>query len=386
MTACRRHSEITENHVTFNPKDATFRAEHVKRGKVAATMHKATKDRSYATEGFTIRAQFMGSSVNVWAVRGDQVVYIGYLNTIKTWDFRKGSEDIRIGYGVRGPKGYDATISGFRHYLSGSGHADFRAVSFEDGTTVQEGNHVWVLATTRGKEIKDAYQGIYRVDVSTGAITMTGAIFGDPGDGSYLNDHAGHLYYDRTVDQWVWTNTAHSNNPGPRANYISKMLYDPREGINHVSVSKIKMPDATTLFEDFHPVRNPNGTWSATASKDFSVSVRLSARAPEGPWKLEAGAGTKETGNLIVTMKGKRYIVAGVGTGFVVRDFDTLRELGRLNVSGAPNADRVWPALFSTTDAEGRERWVMLSFDRTAFSGAYSYGRWYFFVSQPPTR
>lgn len=375
-------------HVSYNPTGATFRAEYVKNGAVAevggkkVSVSKATNDATY-NKGFVIKAQFMGSGVNFWALRGDKISYLGYLNTINAWDFRKGGEDLKIAYGIRGTKGFDVKIGGFSQYLSGSGHADLRVVSFEDGSPIQEGNYVWVLATTRGKEIKDAYQGIYRVDVSTGEISMTGALFGDPGDGSYRNDNAGHLLYDRTADEWVWTNTGHSAYPGWRANFIARMPYDPRAGISHVPVTEIQMPQTEKVIEDFYPVRNLDGTWSATASKDFSISVRMSAPAIEGPWVIEASAGVKETGNIIILMKGKRFILAGVETGYIVRDYDTLAELGRLKVTGSPNANRVWPALFVTTDAQGRERWAMLSFDRSAFSGAYSYGRWYYYLAKP---
>jgi hypothetical protein len=139
-------------------------------------------------------------------------------------------------------------------------------VSYEDGTPIQDGSTVWFLATTRGGTIPDAFQGVYALDVSSGRITMTGALFGDRnGDGIWRNDNAGHLFLDRRTQTWTWFTIGHSDYPNPRKNWVGTSLIDLRYGINNVPVDQVSLPSGN-LWEDMYPIWD-GAKWTATASK-----------------------------------------------------------------------------------------------------------------------
>ena len=334
---------------------------------------------------FTLIAQLQGRSVLVWHRRGRVTTYIGRLDFGSRLDLRDPAvfNTWTLGITARGHTDLQVRCSRFEASLTGIGHADPRIVSYEDGTPVQDGSTVWFLATTRGGAIADAYQGVYALDVSSGRITMTGALFGlRPGDGIWRNDNAGHLFLDRTTRRWTWFAIGHSDHPGPRGNWVGTSSIDLRYGINQVPVEEVTLPAGGGLWEDMYPVRDGAG-WIATASKDARHTAWLESRnGIAGPWtETRTAVGTDETGQLLVSAGGRRYVVAGTDTAaYVVRDADAaeMTELGCLDVDPGTGGRRVWPALFALEQPDGL-RWFLLSFDRTSPVPTHSYGRLHFY-------
>lgn len=336
------------------------------------------------TGSFTLIAQLQGRSVLVWHRKGPVTTYVGRLDFASRLDLRDPAvaDSWSAGITARGHTDLEVRCSRFEASLTGLGHADPRIVSYEDGTPVQDGTTVWFLATTRGGTIPDAYQGVYALDVSSGRLTMTGALFGDRGDGVWRNDNAGHLFLDRATGRWTWFAIGHSDHPGPRDNWVGTSTVDLRTGINQLPVGRVSLPPGGELWEDMYPVRD-GATWVATASKDARHTAWLeSTGGIAGPWtEVRPAVGTNETGQLLVTSGAERYVVAGTDTAaYIVRDADVtaMTELGHLDVDVDTGGRRVWPALFALQQPDGR-RWFLLSFDRTSPAPTHSYGRLHFY-------
>jgi hypothetical protein len=337
------------------------------------------------TGDFTLIAQMQGRSVLVWHRKGLVTTYVGRLDFTSQIDLRDPTKfnTWTLGITARGHTDMQIRCSRFEANLTGNGHADPRIVSYEDGTPIQDGNTVWFLATTRGGNIADAFQGVYALDVFSGKIAMTGALFGDRnGDGIWRNDNAGHLFLDRNAQKWTWFTIGHSDYPKPRNNWVGASMIDLRYGINNVPVSQVSMPTGGNLWEDMYPVWD--GTkWIATASKDATNTAWLeSTSGLAGPWTEARNAvGMNETGELLVKSGSHRYLVAGTATAaHIVRDADVaaMPNLGNIDVDFDTGGARTWPALFALQQPDGI-RWFMLSFDRTAPAGKYSYGRLHFY-------
>lgn len=334
---------------------------------------------------FTLVAQLQGRSVLVWHRRGRAMTYVGRLDFGSHLDLRQSAtaRGWTLGLTARGHTDLEVRCTRFEANLTGNGHADPRIVSHEDGTPVQDGSTVWFLATTRGGTIPDAFQGVYALDVPTGRITMTGALFGHrDGDGTWRNDNAGHLVHDRRTGTWTWFAIGHSDHPGPRRNYVGTSDLDLRYGVSHLPVEEVAMPAGGALWEDVHPVRD-GARWIATASKNARHTAWLeSAGGLAGPWtEIREAVGMDETGQVLVRSGSRRYVVAGTATAaYVVRDADdpAMTALGHLDVDADTGGARVWPALFPLRQPDG-VRWYLLSFDRTSPAERYSYGRLHFY-------
>ena len=333
---------------------------------------------------FTLIAQLQGRSVLIWHRIGRETTYVGRLDFGAQLDLRDPAEfsSWTLGLTARGHTDLQVRCSRFETHLSGNGHADPRIVCYEDGTPIQDAGTVWFLATARGGTIPDAFQGVFALDVHSGRITMTGALFGDRGDGVWRNDNAGQLLFDRDRRRWSWLAIGHSDHPHPRDNWVAESELDLRFGVHTVSVSRVELPPGGQLWEDMYAVRD-GGRWIATASRNATNTAWLeSTGGLVGPWVETRGAvGTNETGQLLVTAGGHRYLVAGTDTAaYVVRDAEVaaMTELGHLEVDVDTGGRRVWPALFALEQPPGL-RWFMLTFDRTSPAEPYSYGRLHFY-------
>jgi hypothetical protein len=337
------------------------------------------------TGDFTLIAQLQGRSVLVWHRKRSATTYIGRLDFASQLDLRDPTRfnTWTLGITARGHTDMQVRCSRFEANLTGHGHADPRIVSYEDGTPIQDGTTVWFLATTRGGQIPDAFQGIYALDVSSGRITMTGALFGDRnGDGVWHNDNAGHLFLDRNTRQWTWFAIGHSDHPKRRSNWVGTSTIDLRNGVNRVPVGEVSMPADGNLWEDMYPMWD-GAKWIATASKNAVHTAWLeSTSGLGGPWtETRTAVGMDETGQLLVRSGSKLYVVAGTASpAYVVRDADVaaMTELGHLDVDFGTGGTRVWPALFPVEQPEG-VHWFMLSFDRTSPVANHSYGRLHFY-------
>ena len=368
--------------VSAKRHSGTIAAELLVSGSSVASFGDVTAD---LTGDFTLIAQLQGRSVLVWHRQRLVTTYVGRLDFTSQLDLRDPANfnTWTLGLTARGHTDMQVRCSRFEANLSGHGHADPRIVSYEDGTPIQDGSTVWFLATTRGGNIPDAFQGVYALDVSSGRITMTGALFGDrDGDGIWRNDNAGHLFLDRTTQQWTWFAIGHSDHPKARDNWVGTSTIDLRYGINHVPVGQVVMPAGGDLWEDMYPVWD-GVKWVATASKDARHTAWLeSANGVAGPWtEARVAVGMNETGQLLVKSGAKRYIAAGTATAaYIIRDADgaAMADLGCLTVDFDTGGTRIWPALFALQQPDG-VRWFMLSFDRTSPAGKHSYGRLHFY-------
>jgi hypothetical protein len=337
------------------------------------------------TGDFTLIAQMQGRSVLVWHRKRLVTTYIGRLDFTSQLDLRDPTNfnTWTLGITARGHTDMQVRCSRFEANLTGNGHADPRIVSYEDGTPIQDGTTVWFLATTRGGHIPDAFQGVYALDVSSGKITMAGALFGDRnGDGIWRNDNAGHLFLDRNTQKWTWFTVGHSDYPNRRNYWVGTSMIDLRYGVNNVPVGQVSMPAGGNLWEDMYVVWD-GAKWTATVSKDAIRTAWLeSTSGLAGPWtETRTAVGMNETGQLLVKSGSKRYIVAGTATAaFIVRDADVpaMTDLGCINVDFDTGGTRVWPALFALQQPDG-VRWFMLSFDRTSPAAKHSYGRLHFY-------
>ncbi|MCI1791740.1 MAG: hypothetical protein LKI60_04375 [Bifidobacterium tibiigranuli] len=332
----------------------------------------------YLHDGCELILQILGNSAAGWVVGPAGTWYAGTINL--GVDLRAASSPtLWAGFGAYLRNGATAAVDQYSMDLSGCGQADPRVICYEDGTPIQAGSSIWLTMTTRGTLIPNAYQGVYRLDTATGRLEMTGAVFFDRGDGMLRNDNAGQILYDRPARVWRMIVIGHSDQgSATRRNWTGDFAADPRQGVSTLPVSAVGLPDSD-LYEDMQAVKDGDH-WLAVASHNASETVLMTASSLKGPWTRIAGAGSGETGPLIIPMGGSLWVLAGTsGTGFVIRSASSLSQIGKLALDQDTGGYRVWPVVFPAADAGGSTRWRMLSFDRSLVTGAdaYSYGALY---------
>ncbi|MCE2849555.1 MAG: hypothetical protein LW815_10380 [Chitinophagaceae bacterium] len=93
---------------------------------------------------------------------------------------------------------------------SGTGLADIRAITYENGDPLLDKGRLWYTMTIRGRGLPHPMQGVFSMSPSVFDIKMEGVIVFDRQDGLLRNEVASHVYFDRKDSIWRGLTTGFS--------------------------------------------------------------------------------------------------------------------------------------------------------------------------------
>lgn len=328
--------------------------------------------------------------------------YCGSLDIGDIFDLRDNvlRSRFRLYGGVRIPAGGRATVRAVRQYLTcGTGQADPRVLQTVGGEPIVDRDRIWLSMTTRGyMRVEDSCQGVYELDLRSFRLKLVSILAfrpspDDPIDGHDLSStdrqwHAASLLYDRDKDAWLFTVTSHGDDHGLWQGTLPR---DPRDGgFMEVRASRMHYRSIGNE-EDSHIVHDRRtGKWlMAYVRRNLKLDKYETFLARSDTWNGTytdiAGPADAQTGPILQTVDGRRYVFAGLGDSgrFVAMDPDDgLRRIGFLHLDQEPDGRSVWPLVVplpdSSEDADGR-RCLLISFNRDPKlgqtpTGRYSYG------------
>lgn len=304
-------------------------------------------------------------------------------------------DDLSTGHLVWGEKVAGGTETPFTNmesvYNGASAQADYRILSYEDGSPIIENGKVWFsMSSIKGRGTPGAI--ICEYDISTSQMKMTGVILAYY-NGAYFSATGNSVMYNRNTHEWVLCThslTGHTL-------LIGKSVSDPRFGVTTIEYKDLDYEDPASGDEDqfifysselekwvmiYVAIRNNDTNYilrmhtSDYCDKDFEYYGQIN-----DPSVLRA------TGITAVKVGGVRYILSGssaTGTNkFLIYSFPGLTYVGEINLDYTTGAQKgVWPVLFPITEGEQTRYWF-LTFDRAATITAdtWSYGCMYMYCA-----
>ena len=292
-------------------------------------------------------------------------------------------------------------------YLDGGvSQADFRAVTYEDGTPVIENGRAFLTCSAR--YIDSGYQMVISWKPGLNDFRLEGALFYDPGDGRMCGDDrmcgdvAATLVYDRNKSEWLLWACSFSHG---HILCHTRMKADPRFGINVLDVTLMPAENSElTLSDDrlFLAKRGDEdpalvydkarGKWifsicRVIATRNGNSEYRYYVYEGNDPFEgftyignTTEGAGT---GGSFIELDGERYLLSGAN--FDKRANYYLYPLGALDTHTMLSFDyddggfRGWGTLIQVP-AGTRTRKYLLTFDRhNGGTGNWTYGNVYVF-------
>ena len=273
--------------------------------------------------------------------------------------------------------------------------ADFRAVRYEDGSIIHEGDKVYFTGSIRTHA--GNYQAIFSWVPGTMQIEMTGVLFFDHGDGFWRGYIASILLYNRKVGKWyVWTSSfAHAHILA-----YGQFEGDPRFGINVADVTLMEEAGEDTPeteFIGFVRDEDPDLIYDTENDRWLLAICRVDKNTrkyvyrffeSKDPFKdfryIGCGVeGASETGGSFLRVNGEIYFVCG-------NSFDIRSNYRIYSKQGMQEAKfrfpdggfRGWGCVMPVT-LGSRKRYFWLTFDRHNGSDyRWSYGNFYCFEAE----
>src|SRR5690606_34991020 len=93
---------------------------------------------------------------------------------------------------------------------TGTGLADIRAITYENGEPLLDQGKLWYTMTIRGRALPHHLQGVFSMEPSTFDIQFEGISVFDRNDGLLRNEVASHIFFDRQSQSWKGITTGFS--------------------------------------------------------------------------------------------------------------------------------------------------------------------------------
>lgn len=283
-------------------------------------------------------------------------------------------------------------LTGVRFFMdSGLAQADIRPVCYEDGSVMIEQGRVFLTMTVRLQE--EMYQGVFSWVPGTAQFEMTGALFFDPGDGTWNGDVASCLLFDRRKGEWiVWMCAFSHGHVLGRARFSG----DPRFGRNVIDVRLCDLLPAGTADTAFggkpgdeDPALYFDGRWHLAVCRLSSENGKYRYAFFESDDPLDGfvntglGAVGAETGGSFVFWENERWFVCGNSftekSAYRAYRLDDLPNFHLLRFDYPDGGFRGWGTVIPVVIA-GRQKLYHLTFDRHNGSEyPWSYGNLYVF-------
>ncbi len=304
-------------------------------------------------------------------------------------------EDFRAGYAALCVRGTALVSEAVSYIDNGISTADIRPIRYENGEVMIESGRIYFTASIRLQA--QMLQGVFSWIPGTAELELTGALFFDPGDGTWNGDVAASILYHREWKQWLlWVcSFSHGHILGHAA-----FGGDPRFGVNVIDIELMEKAGEGTPrseFVGFEGDEDPDFVWDAEKkcwrmaicrldpeARDYRYHFFESGRPFDGYRLIGRGLAGAETGGSFVTVSGERLFVCG-------NDYKTRSDYRIYSGDGMVNAKfdfpdggfRGWGTLMPIP-VGSRTRLFWLTFDRhNGSSFEWSYGNLYGFEGDP---
>lgn len=283
--------------------------------------------------------------------------------------------DFNVSIGVRvNPNDGDLIISSFDFgYTNGMCMgADFKPLTFEDGSVIQEDNHIYFTASLHSTEELNGSGGvnIYKINLLNYEIEFTGRIF-QKYNNNIFGGASHKVFYDRNRKEWVVTIS--NFDFIDREITIGFTKSNLKNGIHVINTRPLvldgKCWDNDIIFDGEKYLMTYNLSTGAVVFAESNDLIN---------WTTKISKAMTGEGNVFATVNGKKYILrAETVNGLSILDFN-LNRIGWINTN-------VWSKLegFSTPswgflcpfDNSGTTNYYLLIFSASLWENKhYTYG------------
>lgn len=310
-----------------------------------------------STGPILLRVQMSAVGVNLFIESRGRSYLVGYADFSEHFDLREKSRFARYRSGIYSQLQPDSRveITGASGSLSpGSGQADLRAITDEQGSPLFDDGRIWLTITLRGRDLPHPTQGVFSLNPSVFDIKFEGMIVFDMGDGLLRNELASHLFRDTASGEWRGWTTGFSAF-GTKSAKESKTILavssatDPRRGF---SVMRAKPVGIDGAHEDPHCVFDSEAKkWRMLLCENagkYRAAMWESDHWDRGFERIAGPVDVDSTGTLIQRFGSTRFALFGSADRTVyIRTYPDLQPAGELKIDLPPWDDahgtRIWP-------------------------------------------
>ncbi len=351
-------------------------------------------------EDLTLRAQMSAVGVNLFLESAGRSDLVGYSDFSEHFDLRERERIQRIDFAIRTDlkAGARVVLTGASSCLSpGSGQADIRAITDEEGAPLLDDGRLWLTMTLRGRALPHPLQGVFSLNPSVFDLRFEGVIVFDMDDELLRNDLASHLFRDSKTGEWRgWTTGFSALGGAGRAEekgiLAIRSVRDPRKGFSIMKARPIGLAGA---HEDPHGVYDKEaGKWRLLLcehGKKYRAGIWESDHWDRGYVRLAGPVEMDSTGTLIQKFGDKRFALFGSADRKIyIRTYPDLQPAGELKVDLPPwndqNGTRIWPNVIPLPEGYPAP-YIALMMDRVNFPGMpkpnWTYGALYLYHGHP---
>lgn len=255
---------------------------------------------------------------------------------------------------------------------SGTGQADVRAITYEDGMPLLDQGRLWYTMTIRGRDLPHQLQGVFSLNPTVFDLKFEGIIVFDRQDGILRNEVASHLFYDRKAKIWrgITTGfTAYASSQEHKQLLAVEGKQDPRFGFSVMAATPLgvvgDVEDPHVLFD------NEVRKWRILTCENrdgYKAVILESDKWNEGYRRIAGPVRHNSTGTSIQYIDGKRYCFSGSDDRHIyIYSYPDLKEIGMLKMNLPPwdkqSGTRVWPNIVELPEGYPF-RFVALMMDR----------------------
>jgi hypothetical protein len=274
---------------------------------------------------------------------------------------------------------------------SGTGLADIRAITYENGDPLLDKGRLWYTMTIRGRGLPHPMQGVFSMSPSVFDIKMEGVIVFDRQDGLLRNEVASHVYYDRKDSIWRGLTTgfsAYANKKEKKQLLTIESKKDPRFGFSIMRATPFGMVGD---YEDPHILFDSKAKkWrmlTCTNENGYKAIMLESDTWNKGYTKIAGPVAYNSTGTSIQKIGNQLYCFSGSKDRKIyIYTYPDLKEAGTLKMDLPPwdetSGSRVWPNVVQLPEGYPF-RYVALMMDRFNYPGLespnWTYGALYLY-------
>ncbi len=353
--------------------------------------------------GLTLRAQLSAVGVNVFLESAGRSELVGFSDFSQHFDLRERKRIQEMDFAIETELKADAqvTLSGASSCFSpGTGQADIRAITDEEGAPLLDDGRLWFTMTLRGRGLPHPLQGVFSLNPSVFDLRFEGVIVFDMNDGLLRNDLASHLFRDSKSGEWRGWTTGFSALDGAGRAEVKTILAinsvrDPRRGFSIMRARPIGLSGA---HEDPHCIYDSeSGKWRMLLcehDKKYRAAIWESDHWDRDYTRLSGPVEMDSTGTLIQKLGSQRYALFGSADRKIyIRSYPDLAPAGELNVDQPPwndqNGTRIWPNVIPLPSGYPAP-YIALMMDRVNFPGMpkpnWTYGALYLYHGHLPEK
>ena len=348
----------------------------------------------------TLRVQMSAVGVNVFLESSGRTYLVGYSDFARHLDLRERARIQQMDFGLRADLEAGATIivdGASSSFSPGTGQADIRAITDEEGAPLLDDGRLWFTMTVRGRALPHPLQGVFSLNPSVFDLRFEGIIVFDMNDGLLRNDLASHIFRDSQSGIWRGWTTGFSALDGAGRAEVKTILAisstkDPRQGF---SIMQARPIGITGAHEDPHGIYDKeSGKWRMLLcehDKKYRASIWESDHWDRGYTRLAGPVAMDSTGTMIQKFGDKRYALFGSADRRIyICNYPDLTPAGELQVDLPPwndrNGTRIWPNVIPLPEGYPAP-YIALMMDRVNFPDMpkpnWTYGALYLYHGYP---